>query len=215
MILYNIAISFFCNNLLIFNKYQDCSQLSLKRIEIGKYRAYKKIRNMKIFARNYITVNYNKSKNISWHFLNNTSHNSLNYEIIVSQTNINSSVELTENIMPNNELDTETESYNSFINFAKINDIKNSTKYYKKKSSYEGFDMRYYNISTNNNDTYLMLNIQENFYKKNLLDILLDNKICEKYKIKYIDEYNSIFNDNKYIYNLKSGDLFNDWNFTF
>jgi hypothetical protein len=164
--------SFFCNGLLVFNKYRS-------------YNNYKNKNFIRLFSRNYITINNDNEEN-----KNNESNNYLL------------------NNLSNNITDNETETYNSFINFAKINDIKINIQ----KSLYEGCDMTY-NIS-NNNDTYIIEKIGENFYKKKILDNLLDYKICEEYKIKYIEEYNDIFNDNKYTYNIKSGGLYNDWNFT-
>jgi hypothetical protein len=185
MLLYNIITSFVCNSLLIHNNYRP-------------YYNYKNKNFIKLFSRNYITINNDIDSNNN-ESLNNISNDTSN---ILNNTS---------NESLNNILDNQTLSYNIFINFAKTNNITN-TKYNNNKF-YEGCDMRYYNISTNE-DEYIIEKIKENFYKKNILDNLLDYRISEQYKIKYIEEYNSIFNDNKYKYNIKSGGLLNDWNFT-
>jgi hypothetical protein len=73
-----------------------------------------------------------------------------------------------------------------------------------------GYDMRYNNESSVDNNvinTYI-----KNLYKKKLLDNLVNNNNSIYTKINYIEEYNIIFGDSKYSYNLfnKNNNLFNN-----
>ena len=171
------------------------SFLCNKLLDCNKYVNYnyknERKGNMRIFSRNYLTIkDTNESENNLLKNISDSVSNSVNNSVIYS----------------NNEIS----SYHNFINFAKANNITNSK--YKDIINYEGYDMRYDMKYNNTDDAYTMIKIGELFLKKKLLDILLDNKTCENYKINYINEYNIL--NNNYTCNLNSGGLFDDWNYS-
>ena len=77
---------------------------------------------------------------------------------------------------------------------------------------YSGYDMRkiMYNID-DINDKSTLINIQDIFYKKNILDNLLNKDIDIINKINLIE-----LNRDTYLKtNILNGDLYKDWNFDF
>jgi len=77
---------------------------------------------------------------------------------------------------------------------------------------YSGYDMRkiMYNID-DINDKSTLINIQDIFYKKNILDTLLNKDIDIINKINLIE-----LNRDTYLKtNILNGDLYKDWNFDF
>jgi len=67
---------------------------------------------------------------------------------------------------------------------------------------------------TNKQHLKILSTLNDNFYKKNLLQKLESNRYCELYKVILIEEYNK-YNNNSSIcsMNIESGDLYKDWHF--
>jgi len=89
-----------------------------------------------------------------------------------------------------------------------IDEIKNS-----------GLDERapmFVNLPGNeNNEQHLktLLTIHENFYKKNMLNILKNPNYSNIHKLELIQNYKKKFNLISYKTNIESGGLYNDWHF--
>jgi hypothetical protein len=96
-----------------------------------------------------------------------------------------------------------------------MNNITNNNYYYDEKkhifkknenTTFGGFDMR-----DNITDNISIYNISVYLYKKNLLDILINENININNKLSFIEEHDKIFNESKY-YNIYAGGLMKDWN---
>lgn len=96
---------------------------------------------------------------------------------------------------------------NSIIN----NNDSNITidKIFKRSDEFEGYD----NTKNSSNDDLLILKIRENFYKKYILDQLLCNNINIHIKELIANNYTES-KYNKYLPNIRSGNLYKDWDFT-
>jgi hypothetical protein len=99
-----------------------------------------------------------------------------------------------------------------------IDNLFNNTSYYydNEKNTFknrnnnllDGYDIRE-NIIDNNISIY---NISVFLYKKNILDLLIKNDVSIYRKLNYIEEYNKLFNENKY-FNIYACNLMDDWEF--
>jgi hypothetical protein len=92
---------------------------------------------------------------------------------------------------------------------------------------YEGYDHRYinyYNVSVNDTHSKYVLevnydtltpedvyNFNRNFFKYALLQNLMNPKISEITKLEELELYNGYQNKSKYVVDITSGGLFNDW----
>lgn len=100
-------------------------------------------------------------------------------------------------------------TYN-LMNYTTNNYYYDTKKHFLKKNennTIDGFDMR-----ENITDNISLYNISIFFYKKSLLDILNNDGVNINNKLTNIEEYNKIFNENRY-YNIYGGGLMKDWNF--
>ena len=97
------------------------------------------------------------------------------------------------------------------INYTNIIQCSSMQNYSINIRNNKGYDMRYpYSIEEN---TDIIDSIKQNFNKKNILNYLESNTSINN-KLLVIEEYNKNNTGNKYVINLCSGNLYQDWNFT-
>jgi hypothetical protein len=97
---------------------------------------------------------------------------------------------------------------NSSIKIIRLND---DTFFNVTRRPEVGYDERY---NSSEDDSEIVYEINKNYYKKLLLDKLLDDNILTSSKIQLLIDNNYLMDENKNI-NITTGGLFDDYNYIF